>query len=183
MPSYNLLTIFVVTALLSGSKAALTRRVACPDGMNAASNSACCPWFAISDDLQNNLFKNECGEEAREALRLTFHDGIAFSPSLGGGGADGSIITFADTELSYAANGGSGGVEDFVAAITPFVSKWNVTPGDMVFFAGSLGASNCAGAPLLQFFTGRPNPVAAAPDGLVSLPGGAYLCPSAECNG
>lgn len=168
----KLFTVFSLAASLSVSYAALTRRVACPDGVNTASDAACCPWFAVRDDLQNNLFDNECGQEVREALRLTFHDGIAFSPSLGGGGADGSIITFSDTELTFASNGGSGGVDDFVADITPFVSKWNVTPGDLIYFAGAVGTSNCPGSPQLQFLTGRPNPVAAAPDGLVSAPGG-----------
>lgn len=122
-----------------------------------------------------NLFENECDELVREALRLTFHDGIAFSPTLGGGGADGSIVTFADTELTFAANGGNGGVEDFVAAISPFLQRHNVTPGDLVHFADALGVSTCPGAPQIQFFAGRPDPVAAAPDGLVNQPGGKSL--------
>lgn len=172
MSFIKLIAFSTVAASFSGAYAALTRRVACPDGVNTASNAACCNWFAVRDDLQNNLFENECGVETREALRLTFHDGIAFSPTLGGGGADGSIITFAETELSFASNGGNGGVDDIVAALTPFVARWNVTPGDLIFFAGAVGTSNCPGAPRLQFFTGRPEPVAAAPDGLVSGPGG-----------
>ncbi|KAI5120026.1 hypothetical protein M0805_004655 [Coniferiporia weirii] len=166
----TLLTLVSLAASLSTSNAALTRRVSCPDGVNTATNAACCAWFPILDDLQTNLFDNECGQEAREALRLTFHDGMGFSPTLGGGGADGSIITFASTELAYAAND-DGGVEDIVTNLTPFVAKYNITPGDLVFFAGVVGLSNCPGAPTgLQFLTGRPNPIAAAPDGLVSLP-------------
>ncbi|KAL5514746.1 hypothetical protein ACEPAG_2062 [Sanghuangporus baumii] len=171
MSFIKLLALSSFAATFSGAHAALTRRVACPDGVNTASNAACCSWFAVRDDLQENLFSSECGQEVRESLRLTFHDGIAFSPTLGGGGADGSIITFADTELTYAANGGNGGVEDIVDLMTPFVSKWNVTPGDLIYFAGAVGTSNCPGAPRLQFFTGRANPVAAAPDNLVSQPG------------
>ncbi|KAL5521085.1 hypothetical protein ACEPAG_9007 [Sanghuangporus baumii] len=159
-----------VAASLSGAFAALTRRVTCPDG-NVATDAACCSFFALRDDLQNNLFSNECGEEVRGMLRLTFHDSIAFSPDLGGGGADGSILTFADTELTFAANGGNGGVEDFVSALTPFLQNHNVTPGDLVAFAGALGITNCPGTPQIQFFAGRPNPVAAAPDGLVNQPG------------
>ncbi|THH02945.1 hypothetical protein EW145_g6667 [Phellinidium pouzarii] len=159
-----------VAASLSGSYAAITKHVPCPDGIHTATNTACCTWFTILDDLQANLFDNECGQEAREALRLTFHDAMGFSPETGGGGADGSIITFASTELTYAAND-DGGVQDIVTNLTPFVSKYNVTPGDLVFFAGVVGLSNCPGAPTgLQFLTGRPLPVAAAPDGLVSLP-------------
>ena len=60
--------------------AALTRRVACPDGINTATNAACCSLFAVRDDIQQNLFDGgECNAEAHESLRLTFHDGIAIS--------------------------------------------------------------------------------------------------------
>ena len=53
--------------------AALTRRVACPDGKNTATNAACCALFPIRDDIIENLFHNQCAEEAHESLRLTFH--------------------------------------------------------------------------------------------------------------
>lgn len=50
---------------------ALTRRVACPDGVNTATNAACCSLFAIRDDLQQSLFDNGgCGEDVHESLRL-----------------------------------------------------------------------------------------------------------------
>lgn len=81
-----------LAASLSVSYAALTRRVSCPDGVNTATNAVCCQWFTIRDDLQNNLFDNTCREEVREAVRLTFHDGIGFSPTNGGGGSDGSML-------------------------------------------------------------------------------------------
>ena len=61
--------------------AALTRRVACPDGKNTATNAACCALFPIRDDIIKNLFHNQCAEEAHESLRLTFHDAIGFSKS------------------------------------------------------------------------------------------------------
>ena len=55
----------------------------CPDGINTATNAACCSLFAIRDDLQQNLFDNgQCGEDVHESLRLTFHDAISFSPAL-----------------------------------------------------------------------------------------------------
>ena len=72
--------------------AALTRRVACPDGKNTATNAACCQLFAIADDLQQNLFDNGgCGEDVHESLRLTFHDAIAFSPSINARGQNGFV--------------------------------------------------------------------------------------------
>lgn len=127
--------------------------------------------------FQNLFDGGECGEEVHESLRLTFHDAIGFSPKLtaqgkfGGGGADGSLITFAATETVFHANGG---IDDIVDAQTPFVAKWNVTPGDFIQFAGAVGVSNCPGAPRLSFFAGRPQPTAAAPDLLVPEPFGVY---------
>ncbi len=62
--------------------AALTRRVACPDGKNTATNAACCALFPIRDDIVNNLFHNACAEDAHESFRLVFHDSVAFSPAM-----------------------------------------------------------------------------------------------------
>ena len=70
----------------SSLPAALTKRVACPDGVNTASNAACCALFALRDDLQQNLFDGgKCGEEVHESLRLTFHDAIGI-------GSNGSVL-------------------------------------------------------------------------------------------
>ena len=72
--------------------AALTRRVACPDGKNTATNAACCQLFAVRDDLQENLFHGgQCTAEAPESLRLTFHDAIAISPALDAQGKFGYV--------------------------------------------------------------------------------------------
>ena len=172
MFSYSLLSISYLASAVSVVFAAAAPQLALCPNLRVVSNAACCKFFDLRDDLQNNLFKNTCGERVREALRLTFHDSIAFSKTRGGGGADGSIITFADTELQFAANGGNGGVEEFVATLTPFGPKHNVSPGDLVSFAGVLGISNCPGTPRVQFFTGRANPSAPAPDGLVNEPTG-----------
>jgi hypothetical protein len=45
-----------------------------------------------------------------------------------GDGADGSIITFAETETSYHANGG---IDDIIKKQTPFIEKWSMTAGDL----------------------------------------------------
>ncbi|KAH8112289.1 manganese peroxidase 1 precursor [Phellopilus nigrolimitatus] len=164
----TLFLIFTLASSFSNSYAAITRRVSCPDGVHTATNAACCAWFPVLDDIQESLFDGgKCGEEVHESLRLTFHDAIGFSPSKGGGGADGSIITFADVETKFHANNG---IDDIVDAQTPFVAKWNVTPGDFIQFAGAVGVSNCPGAPRLQFFAGRPVPTAASPDLLIPEP-------------
>lgn len=33
-------------------KGAITKRVTCPDGVNTATNAACCALFAVRDDIQ-----------------------------------------------------------------------------------------------------------------------------------
>ncbi|KAI9062857.1 class II peroxidase [Trametes sanguinea] len=83
MACKTLFSLVSVVAALQGANAALTRRVACPDGKNTATNAACCQLFAVRDDLQENLFHGgQCTAEAHESLRLTFHDAIAISPAL-----------------------------------------------------------------------------------------------------
>ena len=116
-----------------------------------------------------NLFEGECGEDAHESLRLTFHDAIGFSQSgaLKGTGADGSMIIFSEIETNFAANAG---IDDSVDALSPFLTRHNVTAGDLIQFAGALGITNCPGAPQLEFLAGRPNATFPADDNTVPLP-------------
>ncbi|CDO77692.1 Class II peroxidase [Trametes cinnabarina] len=191
-----LLSIVSLFAVLQVSNAALTRRVACPDGKNTATNAACCSLFAVRDDIQQNLFHGgQCGEDAHESLRITFHDAIAISPALEargqfgcvlmrlsklfygrdetngldgrGGGADGSIAIFSDIETNFQANVG---LDEIVALQKPIVARHNISHADFIMFAGALGASNCPGAPRLDFFLGRKDATRPAPDGLVPEP-------------
>ncbi|KAJ7699236.1 versatile peroxidase VPL1 [Mycena rosella] len=145
----------------------VTKRVTCATGQTTA-NEACCALFPLMDDLQSTLFDNgECGEDVHESLRLTFHDAIGFSPTAGGGGADGSILTFGDIETNFPANLGT---DDIVDALTPILARHNISSGDLIQFAAAVGVSNCPGAPQLQFLLGRPEPLAASPEGLVPDP-------------
>ncbi|KAF9471476.1 heme peroxidase, partial [Pholiota conissans] len=152
--------------------AGLVRRVTCSNG-KTTTNAVCCPLFDAVDFLQANLFDgSECGEEAHSALRISFHDAIGFSINGGkGGGADGSILVFNQTELAYHANGG---IDDIVADQFPIFQtlnqQMNISAGDFLHLAGAVGTSNCPGAPRLQFMFGRPAPVAAAPDLTVPEP-------------
>jgi len=160
-------------ALTLSVSAANFKRVACPDGVNTATNAACCAFLSLRDDLVANLFGGVCGEEAHESLRLAFHDAVAFSPALikagkpGGGGADGSMITFPNVEPNFTPNAG---IIDSVEFLTPFLASHNVSAGDLIQFAAAVGITNCPGAPQLQFLAGRPKAVAPAPDGLIPEP-------------
>ncbi|KAI0275203.1 manganese peroxidase 3 [Gloeopeniophorella convolvens] len=163
-------TLFALTALLGVVNAAVVRRATCPSGQTV-NNAACCVLFDVMDDIQTNLFDNgECGEDVHESLRLTFHDAIGFSASMGpsaGGGADGSIIIFNDTEVNFHANLG---IDEIVNEQAPFIARHNITPGDFIQFAGAVGVSNCPGAPRLQFLLGRPAATGPAFDGSVPEP-------------
>ncbi|KAJ8483448.1 hypothetical protein ONZ45_g6156 [Pleurotus djamor] len=167
---FNKLTsVALVLGSLLAVKAAppLAKRATCPDGHTTA-NSACCFLFPLIDDLQKNMFDNgQCGDGAHEALRIVFHDAVGFSPTKGGGGADGSIITFAQQETAFPGNEGT---DEIVAHLKPFLSRHNITPGDLIAFAGTVGVSNCAGAPQMQFALGRPVAKAASPNNLVPQP-------------
>ncbi|KAF5335228.1 hypothetical protein D9758_014767 [Tetrapyrgos nigripes] len=170
MFSKRLSSIVFTLGAIRAAHGALTRRVACADGVHTASNEACCALFPIVDLLESDFFDGgECGEEVHESLRLTFHDAIGFSPTKGGGGADGSIIVFEDTEVNFHANLG---IDEIVDAQKSFMANNNITitPGDFIQLAGAVGVSNCPGAPRLNFLMGRPLPVAASPDLLVPEP-------------
>ena len=53
------------------AQAAITKRVACPDGKNTAINAACCNLFAVRDDIQANMFDGgQCNDVAHQSLRL-----------------------------------------------------------------------------------------------------------------
>ena len=58
------------------------------------------------------------------------------SGALKGTGADGSMIIFKEIEPNFAANDG---IDDSVNALAPFLTRHNVTAGDLIQFAGAVG--------------------------------------------
>ncbi|KAF8471544.1 manganese peroxidase [Gautieria morchelliformis] len=167
-------TFFTFVCVSVVQAATLQPRMNCPKG-HSTSHAKCCDFFALRDDLQRNLFHNQCGEDASEVVRLTFHDAIAFSTSLkqqglpAGGGADGSMLIFPNVEPNFIPNIG---IIDSINSLLPFLQKHNtISAGDLIQFAGAVALSNCPGAPRLQFLAGRPNATAPAPDGLQPTPG------------
>ncbi|KAF8910802.1 manganese peroxidase 1 precursor [Mucidula mucida] len=163
--------LLTLSAIGLSDGAAVKTGVACSTGQ-VVQNEACCALFPVLDDIQQNLFDGgECGEEVHESLRLTFHDAITISRSTGlGGGADGSMFIFSDTEPNFHANLG---IDEIVEAQRPFINAHNdtLTPGDFIQFAGAVGVSNCPGAPRLNFLLGgRPPATVLPPDLLVPEP-------------
>ncbi|KAJ7028310.1 putative versatile peroxidase [Mycena alexandri] len=147
-------------------------RATCSKGRTATSGS-CCVWYNVLDDIQANLRVSFlfdggiCGEDAHDALRLSFHDAIGYSPLLksqrkvGGDGADGSLIMFASAELGYPANEG---LEEIVHSEKRFADKWGVS----IQLAAAGSVRNCAGGPRISFLAGRPSATHASPVDLVT---------------
>ncbi|KAK7678712.1 hypothetical protein QCA50_018294 [Cerrena zonata] len=165
--AFKALAALLGLAALQVTNAALTRRVACADGKNTATNAACCALFPIMDDLQKNLFENECTENAHESLRITFHDSIAISPTKGGGGADGSLAIFDKIEPFFHPNLGT---DEIIQLQKPIMARHNISVADFIQFAGAVAVTNCPGAPRLPVFLGRKDATKPAPDGLVPEP-------------
>ncbi|KIJ54718.1 class II peroxidase [Sphaerobolus stellatus SS14] len=136
--AFKLLISFLSLLAVVGAALAV---ITCPDG-NKARNAACCPLLAIRGDLQANLFDNQCGEDAHEALRLAF-------PQLPP----------------------NNGISDIVESLTPFVADHpGITAGDLIQFSAAVGITNCPGAPRLQVLIGHPNATALTPQGLIPEP-------------
>ncbi|KAJ6619023.1 manganese peroxidase [Mycena sp. CBHHK59/15] len=162
-------TLLALLTLAASVRAAPAAGAVCPDGTRVG-NAACCAFIPLAQDLQESIFQNECGEDAHEALRLTFHDAIAISQKLGpsaGGGADGSMLLFPTIEPNFEANNG---IDDSVNNLLPILARHPVTAGDLVQFAGAVALSNCPGAPQLEFLAGRPNATIPAIVGLIPEP-------------
>ncbi|EJD37601.1 generic peroxidase [Auricularia subglabra TFB-10046 SS5] len=159
----------LATLALAGVTTARPAASVCADGVTTVNNPQCCFWANVRDRFINEIFLGVCQENVHSLVRIAFHDAIGFSltdPSKGGG-ADGSIIMFGDTELNFHANEGI----DFITAfLQPFADTVGVTYGDAIQFGAAVGLSLCPGAPTIPAFVGRPNATMAAPDLTVPEP-------------
>ncbi|KAJ3551315.1 hypothetical protein NM688_g4779 [Phlebia brevispora] len=163
-------SLIALVALAAYATASPARPAVCSDGTRVT-NEACCAFIPLAQDLQSEVLQNDCGEDAHEIIRLTFHDAIAISRSQGpkaGGGADGSMLLFPLVEPEFSANNG---ISDSVNNLIPFMAKHpTISAGDIVQFAGAVALTNCPGAPQLEFLAGRPNKTIPAVDGLIPEP-------------
>ncbi|KAK0439587.1 heme peroxidase [Armillaria borealis] len=161
---FRLLPLLLSSIIVSGI---VTPRATCSNG-KAVSSAECCVWFDVLEDIQAHMYNGGiCDEVASDAIRLTFHDAIGYSSSLfeqglfGGGGADGSMMYFAASELNYPRNAG---LQTIATVERPYAELYNVSFGDMIQFSGAVALRNCPGGPRLRFLAGRPPAIAAAPN-------------------
>ncbi|KAJ6471628.1 heme peroxidase [Mycena vitilis] len=121
-----------------------------------AQNPTCIPWYGIRDAIMGGIFEGRCGDNARAAVRLSFHDAANALPN---GGADGSMLTDPNEVLRSENNG----LQTIVGLLQPLPAQFGVAPGDIVHLA-------CPGGPVIPAFVGRPAPRNIAPDGLLPNP-------------
>ncbi|PPQ73044.1 hypothetical protein CVT26_014662 [Gymnopilus dilepis] len=88
-------------------------------------------------------------------------------PVLGGGGADGSVVTFFDVEGTFPQNEGLGTMAEFLQIL---VDRHEINAGDILHFAAAVSAANCPGSPQIEFWMGRPPASGPSPPNLIPNP-------------
>ena len=59
------LSVALLALAATSVSAAAVKRVTCPGGKHTTTNEACCVFFDLADELQNNKFDNECAEDGK----------------------------------------------------------------------------------------------------------------------
>ncbi|KAJ6483269.1 heme peroxidase [Mycena sanguinolenta] len=138
-----------------------------PDVKDAI-NPVCIPYYGLRDAIMGGLYQGRCNLNAKAGIRISFHDAGSFSlasqaAGLPNTGADGSIIVYPE-ELTRDLNNG---LQTIVSLLAPLPAQFNVSAGDVVHLAGTLGLLACPGGPTTIPFVGRPPPQHIAPDGFL----------------
>ncbi|KAF7351681.1 Peroxidase [Mycena sanguinolenta] len=133
-----------------------------------AKNPVCVPWYGIRDAIMGGIFQGRCGDNARAAIRLAFHDAGTFSlalqaNALPNGGADGSLLVDPNEVLRSENNG----LQNIVSLLKPLPAQFGVSPGDILHLAGVLAVLACPGGPVIPAYVGRSAPRNIAPTGLL----------------
>ncbi|KAF7351682.1 Peroxidase [Mycena sanguinolenta] len=136
-----------------------------------AKNPVCVPWYGIRDAIMGGIFQGRCGDNARAAIRLAFHDAGTFSlalqaNALPNGGADGSLLVDPNEVLRSENNG----LQNIVSLLKPLPAQFGVSPGDILHLAGVLAVLACPGGPVIPAYVGRSAPRNIAPTGLLPDP-------------
>jgi hypothetical protein len=143
----------IYLASISGiAKATVLPRAACP-----------AVWAQVSKDLTSMFVaaNGQCTDDARAAVRATFHDCGTWNTAQGTtGGCDGSLI------LSAAENARSSnkGLQDISAKLKALATERGVGVADMIAFAGTHATVSCPLGPTVKILIGRKDSSNAAPD-------------------
>ncbi|KAF2199859.1 heme peroxidase [Delitschia confertaspora ATCC 74209] len=139
-------------------------------GTDKCKKDTCCVWWYISAAM-TLAFKGpsgRCNKNARQAIRLGFHDAGTWSQKLADsgqdyGGADGSIV-LSGTEIHRAENNG---LQDIIGKVKVWQKTFKVGMADLIQFAAIHAVVSCPLGPRTRVFVGRQDSSRAAPDGLL----------------
>ena len=133
-------------------------------GSGVSGGPACNIWANVSSDL-TTLF-NGCGDLARAAIRLGFHDAGEFDVNLApNAGADGSMILFQEYNRPE-----NNGLQNISIALNAVFQKFNpsgVGMADLIQFAAVHATRTCPLGPQVRAFVGRPDAKAPNPEFLL----------------
>ncbi|KAF2490034.1 heme peroxidase, partial [Lophium mytilinum] len=129
---------------------------------------AACPviWKTVSADLTSMFLDTstgECNDDARAAIRETFHDCGTWNKAQGStGGCDGSLILAPETGRSE-----NNGLQDISAKLLALAQKRSVGVADLITFAGAHAIVTCPGGPRIKTYVGRKDSSNPAPNGFL----------------
>ncbi|KAL2197989.1 heme peroxidase [Corynascus similis CBS 632.67] len=128
-------------------------------------DDTCCVWKYIADAMAA-VFQDQkqCNELARQAVRLGFHDAGTWSKSLGGGGADGSVVLSA-TELARSDNRGLEIAAARMAGWYTEYRSYGVSMADLIQVGAAVATVSCPLGPRSRVFVGRNDSNTPAPSG------------------
>lgn len=159
-----------------------------PLGSSECRDDTCCVWKYIADamaavfqesddsddsdddskdegdDDDNGTSQKQCNELARQAVRLGFHDAGTWSKSLGGGGADGSVVLSA-TELARSDNRGLEIAAARMAGWYTEYRSYGVSMADLIQVGAAVATVSCPLGPRSRVFVGRNDSNTPAPSG------------------
>ncbi|KAK1754261.1 putative ligninase h2 precursor protein [Echria macrotheca] len=162
-----------IQAIISGAASAMadgsTYKAPGALGSDPCGKDKCCVWsYIVSDMVPAFLDGQRCGDLARGAVRLGFHDAAAWNASLPYGGADGSILL--TDELARPENKGLEAIAGQTKAWFDKYKGYGITMADLIQFGANVATVVCPGGPRIKSYVGRKDSTTQPPPGLLPSP-------------
>ncbi|KJZ79178.1 hypothetical protein HIM_01329 [Hirsutella minnesotensis 3608] len=143
-----------------------------PISSEACRKDKCCVWKYIADDMRNAMVGSagRCNSNARQAIRLGFHDAGTWSKKTGRqGGADGSILLARECDDRRE----NKGLREICAKMREWHDKYKqygIGVADLIQFSSTVGTVVCPLGPRVRSFIGRKDSHEPSPQGLLPPP-------------